>query len=87
MALYDSNVVKFVEWIEESVFKTFPTNPAMKGFGGRITNISFKGDATYDNYSYLVAPLDCRSIGCIGWILRGGNYTRWTLGSIQSYSK
>ena len=67
----DSRYVKFAEFVAESTFKTFPTNPAMIGFGGRITESVFKGGATYDNYSYLTAPATADPLGASDSVMTG----------------
>lgn len=51
----DGRAVKAVDFVEESTFATFPTDPTMLGFGGYVNPVSIKKSAVYETFPYLKA--------------------------------
>ncbi|WP_135612748.1 hypothetical protein [Methanococcoides sp. AM1] len=83
----DSSKLKYAEWLEESAFGTAPTDGTWKQMSGRILDVSFKGGAKIDEYSYLPGasasdPLGSSDAEKVGEEMSVGitlNPTDWTL--------
>lgn len=51
--ILDGHVVKTVEFVEETAFDTFPTDPTMLGFGGYVNPVSVKKTSIFEDFHYL----------------------------------
>lgn len=49
----DGSVAKSIEFVEESTFNSFPSNPTMLGFGGYANPVSIKKTTVTDKFPYL----------------------------------
>ena len=50
----DATAAKSIEFVDETTFGTFPTNPTMLGFGGYVTKASIKETTVTEKIPYLL---------------------------------